>query len=277
MDVTDCGTWAAQYLARQQARLSERMRVLSRNIAIAGALMLERVLSSLPKEDPEKLAALLEALAERAEAAPDQEIIDDAVAAGIDVKAEASRIGDLLADAVLRAKKQRLASAGDAHARSLAALGQRAARLPTTPAAKKALLGRVLRQQARLSERMRVLSRNIAIAGALMLERVLSSLGTDPTPALLGFAEPEDARALAEFVRDAVAKARPTVVRVRVEYTCNRNGSPVSLAHTSDSVGLAYQFAARLGSGARTCDSLDRIVHVLEVEVTALRGTKEGS
>lgn len=105
-----------------------------------------------PKGDPEKLAALLEALGDRTETAPDQEIVDDAVAAGIDVKAEASRVRGLLADAVLRAKKQRLASADDAHGRSVAVLSKRAARLPTTPAAQKALLGRVMQRKPEMRQ-----------------------------------------------------------------------------------------------------------------------------
>lgn len=96
------------------------------------------------KDEVQRLAAVMNALAERAAAASDQEIVDDATAAGVDIKAEASRVRGLLGDAVLRAKKQRLQQAGEQHKRSVAALGQRAARLPTAPAAKRALLERVI-------------------------------------------------------------------------------------------------------------------------------------
>ena len=97
-----------------------------------------------PKSDAERLAAVMNSLAERAMSASDKEILDDAAAAGIDIKAEATRIRSVLADGVLRAKKQRLQDADAQHKRSVAALDQRVARLPSTPAAKRALLDRVV-------------------------------------------------------------------------------------------------------------------------------------
>lgn len=97
-----------------------------------------------PKSDVERLAAVMNSLAERAVSASDKEILDDAAAAGVDVKAEATRIRSTLADGVLRAKKQRLQDADAQHKRSVAALDQRVARLPSTPAAKRALLDRVV-------------------------------------------------------------------------------------------------------------------------------------
>lgn len=105
-----------------------------------------------PKTDPEKLATLMEALADRAETATDQEIIDDAVAAGLDVKAEAIRTRSLLAGAFLRAKKQRLSNADDAYARSVAALGERVVRLPATAAARKALLARAIQRRPEMRQ-----------------------------------------------------------------------------------------------------------------------------
>ena len=96
------------------------------------------------KDDAQRLAAVMNALAERAASASDQEIVDDAIAAGVDIKAEASRVRALLGDAVLRAKKQRLQQAAEQHKRSVAALEHRAAQLPATPAKKRALLGRVI-------------------------------------------------------------------------------------------------------------------------------------
>lgn len=97
-----------------------------------------------PKSDAERLAAVMNALAERAASAKDEEIVADAEAAGVDMKAEGNRVRAALADAVLRAKKQRLHDASDQHKRSVATLEQRAARLPSTPTARRALLGRVI-------------------------------------------------------------------------------------------------------------------------------------
>ena len=49
----------------------------------------------------------MDSLAERAAEASDQEILDDAVAAGVDAKVVADRVRGVLADAILQAKKQR--------------------------------------------------------------------------------------------------------------------------------------------------------------------------
>lgn len=106
------------------------------------------------RNDADRLSSVMNALAERAASASDEEILADAAAAGVDVKAEGSRVRALLGDAVLRAKKQRLQDASEQHKRSVATLEQRVAQLPATQAAKRALLGRVLtrrpetRQQA---------------------------------------------------------------------------------------------------------------------------------
>lgn len=108
------------------------------------------------KDEAKRLAAVMNALAERAAAAPDQEIVEDSTAAGADIKAEASRVRALLGDAVLRAKKQRLQQASEQHKRSVAALGARAARLPAAPAAKRALLRRVI--SARPETRQQVMT-----------------------------------------------------------------------------------------------------------------------
>jgi hypothetical protein len=108
------------------------------------------------KDEAQRLAAVMNALAEQAAAASDQEIVEDATAAGVDIKAEASRVRTLLSGAVLRAKKQRLQQAGEQHKRSVAALGQQAARLPAAPAAKRALLVRVI--SARPETRQQVMT-----------------------------------------------------------------------------------------------------------------------
>lgn len=88
----------------------------------------------------------MDALAEHAENATDQEILTDAAASGVDVKAEAAAVRDLLNEAVLRAKKKRLQIADEAHTKSVAELGARAARLPSTPMLRRKLLDRTVRR-----------------------------------------------------------------------------------------------------------------------------------
>lgn len=58
---------------------------------------------SAPKDEVARFAAIIDGLVEHVENAPDQQILDDAVAAGVDVKAEGARVRALLADAVSRA------------------------------------------------------------------------------------------------------------------------------------------------------------------------------
>lgn len=100
-----------------------------------------------PKDDAERLAYLMDSLAERAAEASEQEILDDAAAAGVDVKVEADRVRGVLADAILQAKKQRRVDAAAAHKQSVAAIAERSARLPRSPAARKRLLDRVVQHQ----------------------------------------------------------------------------------------------------------------------------------
>ncbi len=62
---------------------------------------------SAPKDEVARFAAIIDGLVEHVENAPDQQILDDAAAAGVDVKVEGARVRALLADAVSRAKVQR--------------------------------------------------------------------------------------------------------------------------------------------------------------------------
>jgi hypothetical protein len=86
----------------------------------------------------------MDALADHAEAAPDQELLDEALAQGIDANAEAGRVRDLLLGAVLRAKRERFDAAQRMHQQAVAELGSRIARLPEDPALRRALLLRVV-------------------------------------------------------------------------------------------------------------------------------------
>jgi hypothetical protein len=58
---------------------------------------------SAPKDEVARFAAIIDGLVEHVENAPDQQILDDAAAAGVDVKAEGARVRALLANAVSRA------------------------------------------------------------------------------------------------------------------------------------------------------------------------------
>lgn len=99
-----------------------------------------------PKDDREKLAAVMEALAEYTETASDREILEDAAAEGVDAKSEANRVRGVLMQAVLRAKKQRLHVAAQVHAQQVAALNSGASRLPSSASERRDLLQRTINQ-----------------------------------------------------------------------------------------------------------------------------------
>ena len=109
-------------------------------------------------KDPDKIVAVMDALAERAETASAEEILDDAAAGGVDIKAEATRVRGVLADAVRRAKKQRLQEAATTHSKSVAALGVRATRLPADPASRRALLDRTVRRNPQTKQMVMTLT-----------------------------------------------------------------------------------------------------------------------
>lgn len=104
------------------------------------------------KDAGEGLSALMDALADGAATASDHQVLDDAGDAGIDVRAEAGRVRDVLLAGVLRAKKERLRRAQQAHARSVADLGARIATLPDAPVARRALLTRTLGRRPDIRE-----------------------------------------------------------------------------------------------------------------------------
>lgn len=97
-----------------------------------------------PKDEGEQFAAFMDTLAEAAIAATDRELIDDAAAAGIDIKVEGARVRGVLGDAVLSAKKERLKNAAAAHERSVAAFNARTARIPAGAEAQRRLLDRLV-------------------------------------------------------------------------------------------------------------------------------------
>ena len=105
-----------------------------------------------PKGARERLAALMDALAEQAESMSDQEVLDDAAATGLDADAEANRVRGVLLAAVVHAKKGRLTNALHSHQKTVAMLASRAARLPSAPSDRRALLMRTLEQRPQMKE-----------------------------------------------------------------------------------------------------------------------------
>lgn len=103
-------------------------------------------------DDGTRMQRLMTALADQAESAADAELLDEAAAAGIDVKGEANRVRTMLLNGVLAAKKERLRQAQRAHAASLARVGRGASRIPVDPLARKAMLNRVLQRQPSMRE-----------------------------------------------------------------------------------------------------------------------------
>lgn len=99
------------------------------------------------KRDPgQMLYALGNALADAAEHAPDAELLADARAA----PARTEAVRTTLLDALKAAKKKRLAEATAAHSRAVLSLKGSAARLPSTPAARRALLHQTLNRRPEL-------------------------------------------------------------------------------------------------------------------------------
>ena len=105
-----------------------------------------------PKDATERLIALMGALAEHVASASDQELLDQAAAEGIDVKANTAHVRDVLLSAVLRTKKERLRKAREAHERAVTNLGVRVARLPGEPEARRCLLMRCLQRRTQMHE-----------------------------------------------------------------------------------------------------------------------------
>jgi hypothetical protein len=104
------------------------------------------------KDAGERFAALMDLLASDAEAAPDEDVLNDAAAAGIDAAVEGERVRTVLLGALSRAKKARLAKAQAAHAEAAKALQMRPVRLPDTPAAQREMLTRFLSRAPHMRE-----------------------------------------------------------------------------------------------------------------------------
>lgn len=102
--------------------------------------------------DGKGMQRLMAALADQAEQAPDAELLADAAAAGVDVKAESERIRATLLSGVLAGKKARLRQAGLEHVASTARIGRSRSRIPTEPSARKAMLVGILQRKPGMRE-----------------------------------------------------------------------------------------------------------------------------
>lgn len=91
-----------------------------------------------------RLRRVLEALADSVSVAPDQELLDDAIADGVDVTAEAARVRQMLLGTVLQVKKERRREAGRAHERHVKEMANQVSRVPQSPAERRALLDSIL-------------------------------------------------------------------------------------------------------------------------------------
>lgn len=130
-----------------------------------------------PKDGVERYMALMNALAEHTASIPDQDLLDDAVASGIDIKAEAARVGDILLGAVLSAKKERSRNALQEHQRNIASISACVARLPADPRAQEALLARTLQRRPEMRHAIVTLqNRNFESFSARDVESALKHL-----------------------------------------------------------------------------------------------------
>jgi hypothetical protein len=103
--------------------------------------------------DPNKrMRVLMDVLAERTSSLTDQEVLDDAVAEGVDVEAEAARARSSLLSAIQRAKKRRLEKAGAAYKVAVASVNAAAFRLPQEPSARRELLSQLARRRPEMRE-----------------------------------------------------------------------------------------------------------------------------
>jgi hypothetical protein len=107
---------------------------------------------SAPKDPGTRLYSLMDALAEREILLSDQEVLEDAVAEGVDVKAEAGEVRHVLLAGLQRAKNRRLEEARTAHEKAVASIKAMAAQLPEGAAARRALLSRIVQRRPEMRE-----------------------------------------------------------------------------------------------------------------------------
>lgn len=107
-----------------------------------------------PKDSGKRMQALVEALADDAASASAKTLIEDAVANGVDIKAEGSRIRNVLLAGLQRARRDRYRHAGLEHQQALRTLEQRATTLPKSPAMQRQILNRFLEKKPQMREQV---------------------------------------------------------------------------------------------------------------------------
>ena len=130
-----------------------------------------------PKDPKEELAALMDACAESTEAMTDDELLQDAAAAGVDANAESSRIRGLLLSAFVRAKKVELAEAARQH-QTAGTPSRRRPRLPSGASERRAMLMQELERRPQLKDAVSTLQpRDLPSFSDAEVESVLEQLG----------------------------------------------------------------------------------------------------
>lgn len=109
---------------------------------------------STPNDAGERLHALMVVLADRQMSLSDTEVFDDAIADGIDVRAEASEVRGALLAGLLSAKRQRLMDAQTAHKEAVTSIKATTLQLPRDRAARRALLASALQRRPEMREAM---------------------------------------------------------------------------------------------------------------------------
>ncbi len=129
-----------------------------------------------PNDGGERLDAVMNALAEHAAAASDEDLLNSAAAEGLDVKAEGSQVRDLLLGAVALGKKERLRQAGAAYQQAVVAFGASATRLPNDAAERRALLKRSFKKRPDMNEMLTVQYRDFDSMAEADVESALKQL-----------------------------------------------------------------------------------------------------
>ncbi len=105
-----------------------------------------------PKDAGERLFMLAEGLANSLVDISDAELLEDARLAGRDPEVTEARVKGLLTETVIAFKRERLAKAESEHSSVIAAMQNRSKfKMPTDPATRRLLLGRLTHQQPQVA------------------------------------------------------------------------------------------------------------------------------
>ena len=132
---------------------------------------------STPKDPGHRLHELMAALADETASLSDKDVVDDATADGIDIKAEAARVRGVLLSGLQRAKVERLGRALAEREKVLASLKSSTLTLPGDASARRALLARVFERKPQMRDAVMTLQhRNFESLSDDDVESVLKQL-----------------------------------------------------------------------------------------------------